>query len=207
MLQRPGARGSVFGWSISLLIHALAVGWVWHAWPLPGADMDTGPVRRIEVRLIPVDPKVPPLPPAPDVAVPESTPVLTPAPVRPSLRPDRRERVAPGKPATIMPDWSDDSISAGDSGTNAVAPTVDLAAARATARLIARESGNGLVALPEHKLMIDLNADRHVIDPIERARRVDCQKAHAGSINLLANVVLLAADLAKNALDDSGCKW
>jgi hypothetical protein len=40
-----------------------------------------------------------------------------------------------------------------------------------------------------------------------RARRVDCQTARAQSTNLLANVVLLAVDMAKNAIDDSGCKW
>jgi len=38
-------------------------------------------------------------------------------------------------------------------------------------------------------------------------RRVDCQKARAESTNLLANVIGLAVDLAKNAVDDSGCKW
>jgi hypothetical protein len=32
------------------------------------------------------------------------------------------------------------------------------------------------------------------------------QKARAESANLLANVIGLAVDLAKNAYDDSGCK-
>jgi hypothetical protein len=86
-------------------------------------------------------------------------------------------------------------------------PTVDLAAARAAARRIAREDAKGLVALPKRKPVVDPNADHHVVDPLERARRVDCQTARAESTNLLANVVMLAVDMTKNAIDDSGCKW
>ncbi|MDN4052687.1 hypothetical protein QPK32_06340 [Massilia sp. YIM B02763] len=89
----------------------------------------------------------------------------------------------------------------------AAAPAVDLAAARATARLVAREHGNAMLAAQSRKPVVDPNADRRVVSPLERARRVDCQTARAESTNLLANVVLLAVDLAKNAVDDSGCKW
>ena len=63
------------------------------------------------------------------------------------------------------------------------------------------------VALPTRKPVVDANADHRVVDPLERARRIDCAKARAESTNLLANVVMLAVDLAKNAVDDSGCKW
>jgi hypothetical protein len=45
------------------------------------------------------------------------------------------------------------------------------------------------VALPDRKPVIDPNADHHVVDPLERARRVDCQTARAESTNLLANVI------------------
>jgi hypothetical protein len=91
--------------------------------------------------------------------------------------------------------------------TGTDAPSVDLATARATARLFARESSKNLVTLPDRKPVVDPNADHRTVDRFERARRVDCQKARAESANLLANVVLLAVDLAKNAVDDSGCKW
>ena len=91
--------------------------------------------------------------------------------------------------------------------TPAAPPAVDIAAARAAARLIAREDGKGLVALPRRKPVVDPNADHHVVDPLERARRVDCQTARAESTNLLGNVLMLAKDLVANAIDDSGCKW
>jgi hypothetical protein len=204
--QRPDSRGPVLGWGISLLIHALAVAWVWHAWVPNRAETDTGPVRRIEVRLVPVVPKVQ-LPPAtPSETAPRSGLIPTRAALRPPPpRIQLRANAAPEEPVAIVPDPPADAVNVTGTGTNA--PTVDLAAARATARLIAQESGKGLVALPKRKPMIDANADHHVVDPLERARRVNCQKARAESINLLANVVMLAVDLAKNAVDDSGCKW
>jgi hypothetical protein len=55
--------------------------------------------------------------------------------------------------------------------------------------------------------VVDPNADHHVVDRLEGARRVNCESARAESANLLANVVMLAVDLTKNAIDDSGCKW
>jgi hypothetical protein len=210
ILQRPNVHGPVLGWGISLLIHALAVAWVWHAWQPYRAETDAGPVRRIELRLVPIAPKVRLPPPAPNATAPRSTPnqmraALGPPPPPPS---QAHERVAAGEPSAIAADPpADAAADATVTGTGSNVPAVDLAAARATARLIARESGKGLVALPKRKPVIDANADHHVVDPLERARRVDCQKARAESINLLANVVMLAVDLAKNAVDDSGCKW
>lgn len=208
ILQGPDARGPVLGWGISLLVHALAVAWVWHAWLPRRTETDTGPLRRIEVRLVPVVPKVPLPAPSPNATAPHASRIQARAPLRPSPpRSQVRASAAPGEPSAIVPDPPADAASVTGAGGDTNAPAVDLAAARATARLIAQESGKGLVALPKRKPVVDPNADHQLVDPLERARRVDCQKARAESTNLLANVVLLAVDLAKNAVDDSGCKW
>jgi len=194
-------RSSALGWGISLLAHALAVAWLWHDLLPRRADTDTEPVKAIEVRLVPIAPAVPtPLPapaPAPEPASPRSRsaparqPAASAVPAVPAV-----PTVAAPEPASEAP-----------AGSAPDGPTVDLAAARAAARRIAREDARGLVALPARKPVVDPNADHHVVDPLERARRPDCQTARAESTNLLANVVMLAVDLTKNAIDDSGCKW
>lgn len=204
---RADARGPAFGWTISLLAHALAGAWLWHAWPRPPEDTDAHPVERIEVRL---------LPPmlarahAPALVTPHAAPHVAPHAAR--LRP----RIAPAasNPAAAVPipDLVQPGLDAGKpagagAGTSTDAPGVDLGAARAAARRIAHDDAANLVALPRRRLVVDPNADRHVVDPIEGARRVSCETARAQSTNLLANVVGLAIDLAKNAIDDSGCKW
>ncbi|WP_198115945.1 hypothetical protein [Massilia rhizosphaerae] len=205
MSQRQDAGRAMLGWGISVLCHVLAVAWLWHAWLSHRPATDAAPVRRIEVRLVPLVPDVPAPAPAPTVTVPRPSPFPTRAARRPM--PPRRQAPAPAAPAAPTATAHELPADAAPAGTGAAAPTVDLAAARATARLIAREEGKGLVALPDRKPVVDPNADHHVVDRFERARRVDCQTARAQSTNLLANVVLLAVDMAKNAIDDSGCKW
>ena len=206
--QRPAARSSMLGWGISLLFHAIAVAWLWHAWPSHRAEKDTGPVNRIEVRLVPIAPKAPPAP-VRDVAVPRASPGQTRAASRP-MPPQRAPlpgAVSAPPPTISNPEPTADAVGANANDGGTAAPAIDLQAARAAARLIARENGKGLVALPGRKPVVDANAEHRVVDRLERARRVDCQTARAESANLLANVVLLAVDLAKNAIDDSGCKW
>jgi hypothetical protein len=111
-------------------------------------------------------------------------------------------------PIAVVPEPAGEAAKPAETGgTGTDAPSVDLATARATARLYARESSKNMVTLPNRKPVVDPNADHRTVDRFERARRVDCQTARAESTNLLANVVLLAVDLAKNAVDDSGCKW
>lgn len=206
--QRPAERSSMLGWGSSLLVHAVAIAWLWHAWPPRQADKDTGPVNRIEVRLVPIASRAPPAP-VPDVAVPRASPGQTrtaPRPMPPQRPPLPAAVSLP--PATItLPEPAADAAGANANDSGTAAPPVDLQAARAAARLIARENGKGLVALPGRKPVVDANVEHRVVDRLERARRVDCQTARAESANLLANVVLLAVDLAKNAIDDSGCKW
>jgi len=203
-------RSSALGWGISLLAHALAVACLWHALLPHRADTNAAPVKRIEVRLVPIAPAVPlPQPaPAPDPASPRSrsaparaAPTTMPAP--PPARRQPPAGVVSAVPTVAAPEPAPEApASTGPDG-----PVVDLAAARAAARRIAREDEKGLVALPKRKPVVDPNADHHVVDPLERARRVDCQTARAESTNLLANVVMLAVDMTKNAIDDSGCKW
>jgi hypothetical protein len=201
---------SALGWGISLLAHALAVAWLWHALLPRRADTNAAPVKRIEVRLVPIAPAVPlPQPaPAPDPASPRSrsAPARAARTTMPAPPPARRQppaSVVSAVPTVAAPEPAPEApASTGPDG-----PTVDLAAARAAARRIAREDAKGLVALPKRKPVVDPNTDHHVVDPLERARRVDCQTARAESTNLLANVVMLAVDMTKNAIDDSGCKW
>jgi hypothetical protein len=206
--QRPATRAWALGWGISLLAHALAVAWLWHALLPRRTDNDAAPVKRIEVRLAPIAPAVPsalPLP-APEPASPRAR--STPAHAAPTPPPARRQPpaiVVPAAPIVTAREPATETPASTGSGTDA--PMVDLAAARAVARRIAREDARSLVALPKRKPVVDPNADHHVVDPLERARRVDCQTARAESTNLLANVVMLAVDVAKNAIDDSGCKW
>jgi hypothetical protein len=211
IFQRPDARGSVLGWAISLLVHALALAWLWHAWSLHPVRTDVGPVKRVEVRLVPIAEAPVPVAPS-NVTVSRHSPMQTPAEPRPT--PPQHQAVAsPVSPAptTTAPEPSADGASvtgtASSTSTSPDAPAFDMAAARTSARLIARQNGNGIVALPSRKPAVDLKADHHVADALERARRVDCQTARAGSTNLLANVAMLAVDMAKNAVDDSGCKW
>lgn len=201
-------RASMRGLVISLLVHALAVAWLWHAGLPRRADTDAGPVKRIVVRLVPIAPEVPRPAPEPEVIVPRSRAVPARAAPRPAL-PQRESSdsvsVAAPAPIAVVPEAAGNAKATETTGTDA--PSVDLATARAMARLYARESSKNLVALPKRKPVVDANADHRTVDRFERARRVDCQTARAESTNLLANVVLLAVDLAKNAVDDSGCKW
>jgi hypothetical protein len=208
MPQRSAVRRPLLGLGISLLFHMLAVAWLWHSGLSPHTEADSGPVRQMEVRLVALAPETPRPVPAPTATVPRSTPLPadTAQPPRQARRQAHASSTAPAPAVTASPAHADAPTDApADDAANA--PALDLAAARATARLAARERGNGLLATESRKPVVDPNSGRQVVSPLERARRVDCKTARAGSTNLLANVVLLAVDLAKNAVDDSGCKW
>jgi hypothetical protein len=197
-MKHAPSRAPLLGWGFSLLAHLLAVAWLWHASPRRQAVTEVGQIKRIEVRLVPI------VAAAAQAASAPRRPLPRARGVSPASSPTRQE-----PPADVSnradTNTGEDMPPAGTAP--AVTAPVDMAAARTTARLLARESGKGLVALPARKPVVDPNADRQVVDPIERARRRDCQTARAESTNLLANVALLAIDLAKNAIDDSGCKW
>ena len=203
-----GGRGTAVGLGLSLLAHLATLAWLMRA-HAPRPDAGEAPPRMMFVQLLPH--------PGPPTRTMEAPPTRTRAPAQRALaRPhsahpaDAAQRDA--LPATATPVMTDIAPAAppvepATTSTPAAPPAIDIGAARAAARLIAREDGEGLVVLPERKPVVEPNADHHVVDPLERARRADCQTARAGSTNLLANVVMLAVDMAKNAVDDSGCKW
>jgi hypothetical protein len=199
-VQRANGRRPVLGWGISLVVHALALAWIWQATSSRPAHIDARPARAIAVRLLPIAAM-----PAPVVV-----PRLAPATATKSTRPPSTSRQAPASaaptPAIIaMPPAPASPIDA-PAGATADAPAFDLAAARATARLITREEKKGLVALPGRQPADELRADTRTSERLERARRGDCLKGQEGT-NLLANVAFLARDIVKSAVDDSGCKW
>jgi hypothetical protein len=88
----------------------------------------------------------------------------------------------------------------------AVAPTFDMTAARASARALAREDRKATAALALSQETTRAMTTGQIQERLERARRGNCLKANE-SMNLLANVVMLARDIVATAVDDSGCKW
>ncbi|WP_036166205.1 hypothetical protein [Massilia sp. 9096] len=215
-----GRRGLSVGWSASLLVHAAIVAWLLHA-PAPHPPA-AAPDKRIVVRLAP--------PPAPAAApAAPMTPARSNAAaeaVQPPARPRTRPTPATPAPATPAPargrtpayatrpapaDETPDtnpqpsaqaSAPATVSSDAPATPGVDMAGARAAARLIAREDGKSMVALPAHKPVVDPNSGRAPgVDPIEAARKRDCKTAYAGA-GLLAII-----PLAASAVMDTGCKW
>lgn len=203
ILHRHDPRGTTFGWGISLLVHALAVAWLWQAWPGHRDDPHTGPVRRIEVRLVPVVPSVAPrLPPPLAAPVPSAAPRST-----PQRRPPPAARARAAPTATIAEPAPADAASGTQGGADHDGPTVDLQAARAEARRIAREADQGLVALPKPRPRLAADPGDQVQDRLEHARRADCKTMNADSIDILGNAVNLARNLVANAVDGNGCKW
>jgi hypothetical protein len=84
--------------------------------------------------------------------------------------------------------------------------TFDMAAARSSARAIAREDRKGMAALALSPKATGALTTDQIQQRLEQARRGNCLKAN-DSMNLLANVVMLARDIVATAVDDSGCKW
>ena len=202
-LQRANGRRPLLGWGISLLVHALAVAWIWQATSSRPAAKRARPAREITVQLLPMAAAPPP------AVVPRVAPATASRSPRPAAasRPAsvRAAPEAPTPPIIAMPPAL--AAPAGVAGgATAAAPAFDLAAARATARLVTREERKGVVALPGRQPVDELRADTRTSERLERARRGDCLKGQ-DSTNLLANVALLARDLVKSAVDDSGCKW
>lgn len=202
-MQRSHGRRPVLGWGISLVVHALAIAWIWQATSPRPADLDARPVSRIAVRLLPIATVPPP------VAVPHPVPATASRPPRPasaSRQASASATPAASTPAIIAMPPAPASPTGAAGGATADTPAFDLAAARATARLITREERKGLVALPGRQPADELRADTRTSERLERARRGDCLKGQEGT-NLLANVAFLARDIVKSAVDDSGCKW
>jgi len=90
-------------------------------------------------------------------------------------------------------------------GTGA-APAFDMAAARASARAMARDDRQRPAALVLRQEATGALTTDQIQQRFEQARRGNCLKAN-DSMNLLANVVMLARDIVATSVDDSGCKW
>ena len=195
----------LLGWGISLLAHAIAVVWLWHA-SLPNpANVDTEAVKQIEIVLVQRVPAV-----LRQVSAP-------PARVAVSRRESNRAAAAAtaiARTAPFVPRQPEVSAtpaaltSQGDASIvlDESAPVFDISAARASARALTREDRKNLEALPLRKGVTDGKSSARIQEQFERARRGNCLKAN-DSTNLLANVFFLAKDMVSNASDSSGCKW
>lgn len=86
------------------------------------------------------------------------------------------------------------------------APTFDMSAARSSARALAREDRKSAAAPVLRQEATGARTTGQIQQRLEQARRGNCLKANE-SMNLLANVVMLARDIVATAVDDSGCKW
>ena len=209
-------RGQWAGWGISLAVHAgVLAGLVVLVPPrLPDAP---APGR---MRFVLVPPRVPvPVPaPAPVTTVPALVAPATSAPAvrKPAATPPRPRPAPVDTPAAESPPRSaseatpvitaTEPVPAADAAVDAskddadATPTFDMAAARASARLIARHAKDGTVALPERKAP-SYGPDDTTQRGMERARRNDCRNAYS-AMGLLAVLPLL-----KDAVTGSGCKW
>lgn len=207
---RPRAQWT--GWGISLAAHAGVLAWLMHLVPPRPPEMP-GPAR---MRFVLMPPRAPvPVKIAPAPAEPAAQ---TPAVRKPSATPARPSRTRPvpvnAPEADAPPKPSDEAtpvITATEPSPAAAAPAdsdkpdsdapaFDMAAARASARLIARRAKDSTVALPERKAP-SYDPDDTAQHGLERARRNDCRSAYSG-LGLLAVLPLL-----KDAVTGSGCKW
>lgn len=94
-----------------------------------------------------------------------------------------------------------------ESTVNQGALSFDIATARASARVFARDH----YAIPAESSIrqnkIHASNSERIQERFEKARRSDCFKAYSESMNLYLNIALLARDALKDIIDASGCKW
>jgi hypothetical protein len=210
--QRASTRRPALGWGISLLVHALVITSLWNA-SAPPANVDNGPARRIAVWLVPAASEASLKATAPIAAVVPSHSALTRAAPRPGSSPRQpRVEATPAPPTSLPPPATigtqpesasqSDSAPAGGGGL----PAFDLAAARASARAMARTDLHGAPARTPRQENKDAITSDRIQERFERARRVNCLRGNE-STNLLVNVLSLAKDVVATAVDDSGCKW
>lgn len=201
-------RGSAFGWSFSTLVHAMIIAWLWHASSHHPAGIDTQQERRMAVWLVPVPVPTP---------LPAITTTASVATVHPIRSPNRKERLPRSGAMPSMPAVPQSLASVAAQPAPAAetepaklaggeASTFDMAAARSSARAIAREDSKGVAATVLRQEATGARTTGQIQQRLEQARRGNCLKANE-SMNLLANVVMLARDIVATAVDDSGCKW
>jgi hypothetical protein len=208
----PAARikspGRALAGVASLLVHGLAVSWIWVNWPSHPYDLDSGPRRQIEVRLIPLAAQVLAgvLAPRDDSRLLSMAPDQAAVPSKHKARRNATSAVAVPPVATEQP--ASEGVppgpaSAADNttGPDAATRAFDMTGALATARQVAREDGKG------RRSTFRPDPGAAIQDKLEHARRADCRTINAQSMNLLASAFVVAANVAKNLVDESGCKW
>lgn len=197
MKNRPG---SLTGWIISLVVHAIALGWLVQQAPVRKTD-DT-PERRTMLVLLTVRPQPQPAPVAKPITKPIINPITKPkaasqdAPSRPAHRATRQSADPAPRQAVIAVDQP----SSVPIDTPGAAPVFDVDAARATARSVAREGRAGTV-LGGQATPLRETREEKLQRAYEQARRHDCKTAYAG-MQLLAILPLI-----RDTVTDSGCKW
>jgi hypothetical protein len=186
-----GGRGTAVGLGISLLAHMLILAWLQN----PHASRTDAIAEPQRMEFVLVTP--------PPAALPRTV-TAPPQASAPAKRAAAQRKTVSAAPTPVITSAAPTAPPAEPAPTSATAasPSFDIAAARQ----IAREDDIGPGSPVKRKPLVNRTAERHA-EAFERARRVDCQTARAGSVNLLANVVLLAKDIVANAVDDSGCKW
>jgi len=205
-------RGQWAGWGISLAVHAGVLAGLVVLVPRPLPDTPA----PAHMRFVLVPPRVPVPEPASTVPAPAAPAASAPVVRKPAVTPPRARPAPLDTPAAESPSRSTSEatpvITATEPTPAAAAPvdaskddadatpTFDMAAARASARLIARHARDGTVALPERKAP-SYAPDDSAQRGMERARRSDCRNAYS-AMGLLAVLPLL-----KDAVTGSGCKW
>lgn len=198
LTRAANRRRPTLGWGLSLALHGLVMLYVWHAVPPPPMPSTTLTPRRIALRLLPAATPAPQHAAVTTPPAPAAAPSLTSA-LRATRAPAERHRPAPQKEtqiATQIETQIETQIPA--------APAFDLAAARVAARALARAERGGTPALRQDDQAA--RSSHRIQQRLEGARRADCLKGN-DSVNLLANVLVLAHEVVASAVNDSGCKW
>ena len=195
-------RRPTLGWGLSLALHGLVMLYVWHAVAPPPMPATTLTPRRIALRLLPA------VPPAPQHAAVTTPSALAAAPPLTSASRATRVPAARRRPAaqkeTQIATQIETQIETQIGTQIPAAPAFDLAAARVAARALARAERGGTPALRQDDQAA--RTSHRIQQRLEGARRADCLKGN-DSVNLLANVLVLAHEVVAGAVNDSGCKW
>jgi type IV secretory pathway VirB10-like protein len=211
--ERTNTRRRALGWGITLLGHLIVFVWLLHTSQPRLANPEIKQVKRIDVWLMTSALTTPMRTTTSANAVAPSVLEATRTASRSSPKvPRPYSSAAPAVPVASQPSatvatppaLATQSIDEKTSETGT--PAFDLAAARASARAIARADPTPVVTRTLREGEKNANTSDRIQERFEHARRVNCLKPNE-SMNLLANVALLAKDLVANAVDDSGCKW
>jgi hypothetical protein len=205
-------RGRAIGWGISMLAHVVLVACVIYLHAQPPAPLPEPAAKRIVFVLLPQQVAPAPLPTGISRAAPPRTSLAAHQVVQGGRAHGPRTPSAP-TPAPAHTDVitlpaisaaTDTAAPPAPASTPASAPTFDMAAARATARLGAHDGSGDLVTRPRLPPTLDPGREARedkLANGIERSTRHDCKTAYAAA-GLLAIIPLV-----KDAVTGTGCKW